>query len=210
VYDGLLLSFRAAAANATTAPTFAPNGLTARTIVRNGGSALVAGNIAGNLAEYFVRYNSANTRWELLNPTPIIPSSVVNATSQSTPSDPTGTTSASQVMMGLAGSITPTNSGKVLITISGSTYNTGGGTVNTHQIRYGTGSAPTNGAAATGTTAGSAVQVAPANGSQPTALSLNAVVTGLTPSTAYWIDVGLGTASGTASIKQISISTVEV
>jgi hypothetical protein len=69
VYDGLLLSFRAAAANATTTPTFAPNGLTARTITKRGGTALAVGDIAGNLAEYWVRYNSANTRWELLNPT---------------------------------------------------------------------------------------------------------------------------------------------
>jgi hypothetical protein len=68
VYDGLIVSFRAAAANATTTPTFAPNGLTARTITKNGGSALVAGDIAGNLAEYWLRYNLANTRWELLNP----------------------------------------------------------------------------------------------------------------------------------------------
>jgi hypothetical protein len=68
LYDGLILSFRAAAANATTTPTFAPNGLTARTIVKSGGTALAAGDIAGNLAEYWIRYNLANTRWELLNP----------------------------------------------------------------------------------------------------------------------------------------------
>lgn len=66
--DGLILSFRATAANATTTPTFAPNGLTARAITQLGGQALVAGSIAGNNAEYLVRYNLANTRWELLNP----------------------------------------------------------------------------------------------------------------------------------------------
>lgn len=66
--DGMLLSFRATAANATTTPTFSPNGLTAHTITKNGGSVLVAGDIAANLGEYFLRYNLANTRWELLNP----------------------------------------------------------------------------------------------------------------------------------------------
>lgn len=71
--DGLLLGFRASTANTTTTPTFSPNGLTAHTIVQSGGSALAAGNIAGANAEYLVRYNLANTRWELLNPTPIIP-----------------------------------------------------------------------------------------------------------------------------------------
>lgn len=66
--DGMELKFRATAANATTTPTFSPNSLTARTITKNGGSALVAGDIAGNLAEYTVRYYAASTRWELLNP----------------------------------------------------------------------------------------------------------------------------------------------
>src|SRR6185437_3774788 len=66
--DGLLCWFRATAANATTTPTFAPNGLTAHTITRNGGAALGVGQIAGNLAEVVLRYNLANTRWELLNP----------------------------------------------------------------------------------------------------------------------------------------------
>lgn len=66
--DGLQLGFRATGANATTTPTFAPNGLTAHTITKQGGAALVAGDIAANLAEYIVRYNLANTRWELLNP----------------------------------------------------------------------------------------------------------------------------------------------
>lgn len=66
--DGMELTFRASAANATTTPTFAPNGLTAHTITKKGGSALVAGDIAAALAEYRLRYNLANTRWELLNP----------------------------------------------------------------------------------------------------------------------------------------------
>ncbi len=65
--DGMLLGFRASAANATTTPTFAPDGLTARTITKTGGAALVAGDIPGALAECLIRYNLANTRWELLN-----------------------------------------------------------------------------------------------------------------------------------------------
>lgn len=66
--DGILLSFRASAANATTTPTFAPDGLTAHTITKLGGTALTAGDIPAALAEMLVRYNLANTRWELLNP----------------------------------------------------------------------------------------------------------------------------------------------
>jgi len=66
--DGQLCFVRATAANATTTPTFAPSGLTARTIVKNGGSALVAGDIAGVGHELILRYLAASTRWELLNP----------------------------------------------------------------------------------------------------------------------------------------------
>jgi hypothetical protein len=71
--DGQLCFLRAAAANATTAPTFAPNGLTARTITRAGGAALAAGDIPGALAEVILRYNLASTRWELINPATLAP-----------------------------------------------------------------------------------------------------------------------------------------
>jgi hypothetical protein len=66
--DGQLFFVRATASNATTTPTFSPNSLTAHTITKRGGAALVAGDIPGNLAECVLRYNLANTRYELLNP----------------------------------------------------------------------------------------------------------------------------------------------
>lgn len=66
--DGQICAFRAMAANATGAPTFSPNSLTARTVTKRGGAALAIGDIPGNLAESFIRYNLASTRWELLNP----------------------------------------------------------------------------------------------------------------------------------------------
>lgn len=66
--DGQLYCFRALAANATTTPTFAPNGATARTIVKQGGTALAVGDIPAANAEVILRYNLANTRYELLNP----------------------------------------------------------------------------------------------------------------------------------------------
>lgn len=66
--DGLILGFRATAANATTTPSFNADGLGAKTIVKQGGAALAPGDIPGALAECMIRYNAANTRWELLNP----------------------------------------------------------------------------------------------------------------------------------------------
>lgn len=68
LYDGLLLAFRAAAANATATPTFAPNGLVAHGIVKGAGSVLVAGDIAGANHECLVRYNAGTGQWFLLNP----------------------------------------------------------------------------------------------------------------------------------------------
>lgn len=65
--DGLLCTFRAASTNVTTTPTFAPNGLTAHTITAMGGAAVSPGDIIPN-KEVVLRYNLANTRWELLNP----------------------------------------------------------------------------------------------------------------------------------------------
>ena len=66
--DGLILSFRASGANTSTTPTFSPNGLTAHTITKNGGSPVSVNDIPAALAEELVRYNAANARWELLNP----------------------------------------------------------------------------------------------------------------------------------------------
>jgi hypothetical protein len=56
------------AANATTTPTFSPNGLTAHTITMNGGQPLAPGSIPGAGFVAILEYNLANTRWELLNP----------------------------------------------------------------------------------------------------------------------------------------------
>lgn len=66
--DGQLCYFRAGFTNTTTTPTFSPNGLTAHTITKTGGNALAIGDIPGALAECILRYNAANTRWELLDP----------------------------------------------------------------------------------------------------------------------------------------------
>lgn len=54
--------------NTSTTPTFAPDGLTARTITTRGGGALVAGDIGPAGYVMLLEYNLANTRWELMNP----------------------------------------------------------------------------------------------------------------------------------------------
>lgn len=157
LYDGLMLNFRAAAANATTTPTFAPNGLTAHTITKSGGSALSVGNIAGALAEYQLRYNLANTRWELLNPTVVITAepaaaiTLITTTGSSTwtsPSDTASSTVFKVTVKGGGGGGTPGNSA------SGSAG--GGGGAGGESIGYITGLAASTGYTATVGTGGAA------------------------------------------------------
>jgi hypothetical protein len=55
-------------ANTSTTPTFAPEGLTAHTITKHGGQALVAGDIGAIGFVALFEYNAGTTVWELLNP----------------------------------------------------------------------------------------------------------------------------------------------
>src|SRR5262249_50577600 len=111
------------------------------------------------------------------------------AVSQSTPTNPAGTASLVGVMMGLAGSFTPTRSGRALIIICGDVANSVIADGAKFQIRFGTGTAPANAAALTGTAAGALVVMTDGVAAQQMPFSVQAVVTGLTLSTAYWLDL---------------------
>lgn len=137
---------------------------------------------------------------------------VAPARTASSPSDPTGTASTTGVMMGLAGAITPTVSGAVVITITGTIQNDTNGDGAQAQIRYGTGSAPANGDALTGTTAGvyKGINTVGAGNPKRVPFALSFLVTGLSVSTAHWIDVGLkAITGGTANIFDIDIVAIE-
>lgn len=323
VTDGRIFYVRATAANTSTTPTFKPDSATARTIVKMGGQALVAGDVAGDGHELALRYDLANTRYELLNPaqsaastipytaanasaaasldfaedtdngtnvaTLIGPASIASdvtitlpsatgtlatlagtetltnktltdssvtfaddgdgtkklafqcsgittgttrtvtipdksgtmamtsditgaAATISTPSDPSGTTSITGVHMGLAGAITPTKSGTIMVTIDGGCTNSVSADGCKIVVRYGSGTAPTNGASATGTAVGSElVAVLFPTPSYYTPFSKTVVITGLSLSTAYWLDITLGAiVTGTASVRDVTISAIEV
>ena len=142
------------------------------------------------------------------------------ASAQFTPSNPTGNSTGAagtQLMMGFGGTatITPSKSGKILIIITGSTDQTSSatsGTVGSRiQIHYGTGTAPANQAAAAGTAVGPIHIAINGHPNEQLGFDLNAVVTGLSIGTTYWIDVGLArnTAAGTSNISNIGISAIE-
>ncbi len=131
-------------------------------------------------------------------------------TSQTSPANPTGTTSGSPVMMGLAIPFTPNFSGVVQVTIAGQMANSltggvGGG------ISYGTGTAPINGAAATGTAVGAQFGYNPSVAATTISFSVTAIVT-VTVGVAIWIDLTLyrATAAGTASIVNLGATIMEI
>jgi|SRR5579863_6400597 len=147
-----------------------------------------------------------------------VTSIVASGSGQKQPTAPVAPASKTQFkMQGLAGAITPKRTGQILIVISGdfiSSAVTAGDGIQI-QLSYGTGTAPVNTATLTGTQVGSILEYT--NPTTVTAadvfvpFSVNAVVTGLTPNTAYWIDlaaVSVAVAS-TVGVTNVSISVIE-
>lgn len=137
--------------------------------------------------------------------------SLTNATLQASPSNPTGTASVTTVMAGLGSTchITPVYSTRLYVHFQGVLSNTNTNTSTAVQIRYGTGTAPVNGAAGTGTTVGSTLNIGvnPAVSNVPA--SVEGLITGLTPGTAYWLDLGQAVGAGTGTVFNISCSAFE-
>lgn len=142
------------------------------------------------------------------------PSTVSRTSSQSLPADPTVPASTvAYAMQGLAGTITPSVDGDVLVIIAGTVVSPAGtaaGLGISYQLSYGTGAVPVNGAAITGTQVGvvqtytnPAIVAAAADVHVP--FSLQSIITGVVAGTPYWLDlaaISLVTASdmGLASI----------
>jgi hypothetical protein len=109
-------------------------------------------------------------------------------------------------MCGLAQSFTPQYSGTVLVII---TANGGGSVANGFGaigIRYGTGVAPANGVAFTGTPAGNgAISSSVANAGAVNGLICTAFVAGLTIGTPYWFDLGQESSSAGSTFKIVNV-----
>lgn len=132
--------------------------------------------------------NSVNTASGLLT------YGAATLTSVATPAGP-GSTSV-YTMGGLGASITPSSTGRVLVSVSGTFDNNADTTASdgmTFYIAYGTGAAPINGAAVTGTQVGQrVVTTAPVTVAASELLipvSRTELITGLTKGTTYWIDI---------------------
>ena len=130
-----------------------------------------------------------------------IAQSLSNATLQATPANES-TTSPSLVMAGFGSSckITPVYSGRVNFQIMGNIYNNTTGAAAEAIAAYGTGTAPSNGAAISGTTVGNYAvnQTLIANAKVP--FSIGGIVTGLSTGTQIWLDAQINAVTGGAAI----------
>ncbi len=111
-------------------------------------------------------------------------------------------------MMGLGSTckITPVFSGRLHLGIHAQFANaaTSQGTMSP---RWGTGAAPANAAALTGTVV--ETSIVGISGGIGSNIRTEGIVTGLTPGTQYWFDAGLAASTGTGSISSISCSGAE-
>jgi len=138
------------------------------------------------------------------------------ASLQTSPSNPTGTTStAAFKMMGLGSTwkLTPTAYTVVRVTIDGQcTNNTNGDGVQI-LVAYGTGTAPANAAAASGTTVGSTITWTALTSllTNGVPFAKDVIITGLSAGTAYWFDIQLqAVTGGTASILNLEVTAQEL
>lgn len=123
------------------------------------------------------------------------------------PSNPTGTTSTTYVMMGLGSGITlkPSHTGRIRISLNANLANSTAGDGSTIQLVYGTGTAPANGVAAVGTAFGNTYTRTLGTANRPSDVSTIWELSGLDINTTYWFDIQLeAVTGGTASISNIT------
>lgn len=131
------------------------------------------------------------------------------ASARFSPANPASTVSLTLVMMGVGATVayTPATTGIVLVTLTGWVNIA----VATNQItvgaRYGTGTAPVNGAAVTGTRFGSNTDLvcSPPAVTKYMSSPFTDILT-LTPATAYWFDLALATSNAGDAVSAISIT----
>jgi hypothetical protein len=134
------------------------------------------------------------------------------ATFTGTPTNPTATTSLTAVHMGVGSTcaITPSFSTRVFFSIQGVAANSTANQVTAVALRFGTGAAPANGAAATGTLIGAQQAITIAGGNTSSGFGLSGVVTGRTPGVALWFDVTALVSANTGTITNITCTAYEL
>lgn len=138
---------------------------------------------------------------------------ITPAVLQSTTLNPAGTTSTIGVHAGMGGTcaLTPTYSSRVTASFGGYILNNTAGDGAEVQIRYGTGTAPVNGAALTGTAIGPFSETLGLGANILVPFTTKAIITGLTAGTAYWFDLAeFAVTGGTMTANGIQCSLAEM
>lgn len=135
------------------------------------------------------------------------------APAKAQPADPATTVSLTLVMAGFGFSYTPKASGLCEINVSGEAFSAGVGQTVSVGARFGTGAAPVNGAAVTGTRFGSSAD--PSFGDSSATIQQGFAFTdvlALVAGTTYWFDLAYDSNSGTtaASLHNVSFSIAEL
>lgn len=175
----------------------------AQTVQPGGGGGAPSGAAGGGLTGTYPNPTVATV------PASALP--LTNATVQATPANPTGTASTSQVMMGVGGTckLTPVYSGRIKLDFHIGVANGAVANASTMTAKFGTGVAPANGVAVTGTSVGTNMVVSSPGASFQANAVVGGIITGLTPGTAYWFDVALSAQANTSTIQAIDCHAME-
>ena len=121
--------------------------------------------------------------------------------------NPTGTASATYVMMGLGLTLAPEVATGAWVTADGQITNSANNGETDVVVCYGTGTAPANGAAQTGTISGQPTRYKATAANDFVPFSLTSLLTGLTPNTTYWIDLAVkAVGGGTARVMDLDFN----
>lgn len=143
---------------------------------------------------------------------PYTPSQVVSRT----PADQTAIASATYQMNGLGAiatipcRLTPGSTGRVLVIVTGDLVENATGQTATVQLSYGTGAAPANAGAVTGTQTGGQIAWVSLTGQLTQTFAIHSLITGLVVNTDYWFDLALKSSAGTVQATNVNFSAVEV
>lgn len=125
---------------------------------------------------------------------------------------PTGNVSTVAKMMGLAGALTPQVTGRVLVIITGVALNaTAAGDGTSITGKYGTGSAPANAAASTGSTFGLQQHFVASTTAGQQGFTCIGVISGLTLNTPVWFDLEVvAVTAGGSTLKDVQGVMIEL
>lgn len=143
---------------------------------------------------------------------PFFPAQAVSRT----PADQTAIASASYLMNGLGAitsvpcRLTPGSTGRVLVVITGDLVENATAQTATVQLSYGTGAAPANAAAVTGTQTGAQIAWVSLTGQLTQTFAIHSLITGLVVGSDYWFDLALKSSAGTVQATNVNFSAVEV